>query len=160
MSASEYIIKLRDKVGNIPIMLPCVAAVILNQENELLLQQKKDGSWSLPAGMIEPGESPYQALVREVKEETGLMVMESEVIGVFGGEAFQFVYPNGDQVDYTVVMFRCRAAMANSKDPLDSETLRLQYFAKHTMPELALPYPKSVLFGEESSCFVSGCVTS
>ncbi|GAB7230761.1 hypothetical protein VrSk94_44560 [Vibrio rotiferianus] len=96
MSVSHYIKELRSKVGNQVLMIPGVAAVILNESNKLLLQKKSDGSWSLPAGMIEPAESPSQAVVREVREETGLKVKVERVLGVFGGEGFGFTYPNGD----------------------------------------------------------------
>ncbi|MCX8936620.1 NUDIX domain-containing protein, partial [Vibrio parahaemolyticus] len=69
MSASDYIKEVRSKIGTMPLLIPGVAAVILNESKELLLQQKLDGTWSLPAGMIEPQESPVQALLREVREE-------------------------------------------------------------------------------------------
>ncbi|MGD1950062.1 MAG: NUDIX domain-containing protein [Leptolyngbyaceae cyanobacterium] len=36
--------------------MPSVAAVILNSDNEFLLQEKENEAWSLPAGMIEPGD--------------------------------------------------------------------------------------------------------
>ena len=71
---SDYIKDIRSKIGNIPLMLPSVAAVILNGDGELLLQEKTNEPWSLPAGMIELGESPKEAMVREVREETGLVV--------------------------------------------------------------------------------------
>ena len=58
--SSDYIKELRNKIGNELIILPSVAAVILNAENSLLLQEKEDEVWSLPAGMIEPGESPKE----------------------------------------------------------------------------------------------------
>uniref|UniRef100_A0A8C7BZE7 Nudix hydrolase 18 n=1 Tax=Neovison vison TaxID=452646 RepID=A0A8C7BZE7_NEOVI len=53
-----------------------VLAVFLNEQDEVLLIQeaKKEcrGSWYLPAGRMEPGETIVEALQREVKEEAGL----------------------------------------------------------------------------------------
>jgi 8-oxo-dGTP diphosphatase len=40
------------------------------------------GLWSLPGGRIEPGETDIQALVREMREETGLLVEAGALIGV------------------------------------------------------------------------------
>ncbi|TOK93062.1 NUDIX domain-containing protein, partial [Vibrio parahaemolyticus] len=60
MSASNYIKEIRSKIGTMPLLIPSVAGVILNEDQELLLQQKSDNTWSLPAGMIEPQESPVQ----------------------------------------------------------------------------------------------------
>ncbi|OQK56226.1 hypothetical protein XM77_c11638 [Vibrio vulnificus] len=85
MSSSDYIKEVRSKIGTMPLLIPGVAGVILNENKELLLQQKSDGTWSLPAGMIEPQESPVQALIREVREETGLAVKVDRLLGVFGG---------------------------------------------------------------------------
>lgn len=46
--------------------------VILSQRGRILLVRQHDGTWSLPKGHIEEGESPYQAALREIMEETGL----------------------------------------------------------------------------------------
>tara|TARA_Y100001956_G_C4088357_1_gene171745 strand:- start:179 stop:553 length:375 start_codon:yes stop_codon:yes gene_type:complete len=86
LSASDYIKEVRSKVGTIPLLIPGVAGVILNENRELLLQEKSDDKWSLPAGRIEPQESPVQALIREVSEETGLTVKVQRLLGVFGCE--------------------------------------------------------------------------
>ena len=154
MSASHYVKELRSKVGNQVLMIPGVAVVILNQNNQLLLQKKSDGSWSLPAGMIEPGESPSQAVIREVREETGLAVEVERVLGVFGGEGFGFTYPNGDQVEYTVIMFKCQQTGQFAED-LDEETIELAWFSRSDMPTLALPYPLECLFAENIEPLVS-----
>ena len=154
MSVSHYVKELRSKVGNQVLMIPGVAAVILNESNQLLLQKKSDGSWSLPAGMIEPGESPSQAVIREVREETGLAVEVERVLGVFGGEGFGFAYPNGDQVEYTVIMFKCQQTGQFAED-LDEETIELAWFSRSDMPTLALPYPLECLFAENIEPLVS-----
>ncbi|HDM8052056.1 NUDIX domain-containing protein [Vibrio harveyi] len=154
MSASHYVKELRSKVGNQVLMIPGVAAVILNQNNQLLLQKKSDGSWSLPAGMIEPGESPSQAVIREVREETGLAVEVERVLGVFGGEGFGFTYPNGNPVEYTVIMFKCQQT-GQFAEHLDEETIELAWFSRSDMPTLALPYPLECLFAENIEPLVS-----
>ncbi|MDF4866785.1 NUDIX hydrolase, partial [Vibrio parahaemolyticus] len=48
MSASDYIKEIRSKIGTMPLLIPSVAGVILNENQELLLQQKSDNTWSLP----------------------------------------------------------------------------------------------------------------
>lgn len=156
MSASNYIEDLRSKVGSSILMLPSVAAVILNERNELLLQEKKNEFWSLPAGMIEPGESPRVAIVREVAEETGLRVEPTKVLGVFGGKDFAYTYPNGHQVEYTIILMLCDSkGDMGEQHVIDSETVSLRYFAKDSMPKLALPYPANALFNELSDSFIA-----
>ena len=39
-----------------------------------------------------------------MQEETGLVIVPSKILGVFGGTEFRYVYPNGDQVEYTVIV--------------------------------------------------------
>ena len=53
---------------------PGVAAVIFAGDRVLLQRRDDTGRWGLPGGAVEPGESVRQALVREVREETGLEV--------------------------------------------------------------------------------------
>lgn len=153
MNGSEYIQSIRSKIGHDLLLISSVAAVILNENNELLLQEKHGENWSLPAGMIEPGESPKAALIREVMEETGLLVEPDKILGVFGGEAFRYTYPNEDEVEYTVILMRC-AVLRDTGTIADSETVSLRYFARENMPELALPYPASVLFDEHETSVI------
>jgi 8-oxo-dGTP pyrophosphatase MutT (NUDIX family) len=145
-SMSPYLSYLRSKIGHDLLLLPSVAAVIKDGEGRILLQEKSSGEgWSLPAGAIEPGETPEQAICREVREETGLLVKAQEIIGVFGGSDFRYIYPNGDEVEYIAILYRC-VPTGISSDPLDSETKSLRYFGESEMPKLALPYPASAFF--------------
>jgi ADP-ribose pyrophosphatase YjhB (NUDIX family) len=65
--------------------IPCVGAIITDGDGRLLLVKRghppEAGRWSIPGGRIEPGESDQQALVREVREETGLAVTPGELAG-------------------------------------------------------------------------------
>lgn len=66
-------------------MIPCVGAVIRDGEGRLLLirrgREPGKGLWSIPGGRVEAGESDEEAVVREVREETGLVVMPGPFIG-------------------------------------------------------------------------------
>lgn len=143
---TSYLMELRGLIGNRLLLLPSVAAVIHDQAGNLLLQEKASGEgWSLPAGAIEPGETPQQAIIREVMEETGLAITPTAVLGVFGGRDLRYTYPNGDQVEYIVTLFRCHV-LEDQGSWADNETRSLGYFARDDMPPLALPYPLPALF--------------
>jgi 8-oxo-dGTP pyrophosphatase MutT (NUDIX family) len=66
-------------------VIPCVGAIIKDHAGRLLLIKRGHdpgkGLWSIPGGRIEDGESDADALVREVREETGLIVTAGPLIG-------------------------------------------------------------------------------
>jgi 8-oxo-dGTP diphosphatase len=68
-----------------PHVIPCVGAVIKDHSGRLLLikrgHEPGKGLWSIPGGRVEAGESDAAALVREVREETGLVVAPGRLIG-------------------------------------------------------------------------------
>ncbi len=59
-----------------------VTGVIFNDKNEFLLfkHSYRSHSWSLPGGYISSGEHPREALEREIKEESGLVVSVDDLI--------------------------------------------------------------------------------
>jgi ADP-ribose pyrophosphatase YjhB (NUDIX family) len=63
-------------------------AAIFNGDGHILLMDRSDGSgWCLPCGWVEPNESPAQAIIREVFEETGLHARVRQLVGVFSRPA-------------------------------------------------------------------------
>ncbi len=153
MGMSDYYQGLRDRIGCTLLLIPAVAAVVRDGKGCLLLQQRHDGSWSLPAGAVEPGETPGQAVVREVFEETGLRVMPERITGVVGGKSCRTKYPNGHEVEYVVTIFECAVVGGDLIAPGD-ETRRLAFVdATEASSLLRFPYPQSILRESPSSAF-------
>ncbi len=66
-------------------VIVCVGAVVKDGQGRLLLIRRGHepgaGLWSLPGGRVEPGETDAEALVREMREETGLVVRAGRLLG-------------------------------------------------------------------------------
>lgn len=110
MGMSEFHRQLRERFGPGLLLIPAVAAVIEDIGGRILVPQKHDGSWNLPARAIEPGETPAQAMIREVREETCLYVRPKRIAGVVGGASSRVRYDNGHEVKYVVTVFECSIA--------------------------------------------------
>lgn len=67
------------------LVIPCVGAVIKDSAGRLLLIKRGHepgaGLWSLPGGRVKPNETDIEAVEREIKEETGLIVKTGRLIG-------------------------------------------------------------------------------
>jgi 8-oxo-dGTP diphosphatase len=65
--------------------VPCVGALTYDDAGRLLLVRRANdpgrGLWSLPGGRVEPGEDDATAVVREMAEETGLVVTPGALVG-------------------------------------------------------------------------------
>lgn len=108
MAISPYYKALRERVGSGLLIIPAVSALVRDPEGRLLVHQRPDGTWSLPAGAIEPGETPAQAVVRETLEETGLQVVPERVAAIVGGESCRVRNRHGHEIEYLVTVFECR----------------------------------------------------
>lgn len=140
MAISPFYKSIRERLGSSLLLVPGVAAIVCDGAGRILLQQTHENAWSLPAGAIEPGESPAVAIVREVFEETGLHVRPRSIVAVVGGPACRVRYPNGDEVEYVVTVFRCETVTGTLIESND-ETKSLAYFERSEMPRLAFEYP-------------------
>ena len=142
MPVSSYLRSIRELVGPRLLLLPAVAAVVRDGHGRVLvMRDAASGGWSLPAGGVEPGESPEQAVRREVAEETGLRVAESRLVGAVGGAGYRTTYPNGDRVEYTVCVYAC-AVEGGAPEAVDGEAAAFEWLAPEAVPaRLDLPYP-------------------
>ncbi len=60
------------------------SAIIVDAQSHVLLCHRTDRDfWNLPGGGVEHGETPWKGVIREVKEEVGLAVVVSKLLGVY-----------------------------------------------------------------------------
>ncbi|MCA0987472.1 NUDIX hydrolase [Guptibacillus algicola] len=130
----DYVKNLRELVGHRPLILPGAVVIIINENNELLLQHRKDGGWGLPGGLMELGESLEETARREIKEETGLEVGSLKLLDVFSGEDYYFKVSNGDEL-YSVTAVYVTKDVQGTLKVDRSESLEMDYFQFDNLPD-------------------------
>jgi 8-oxo-dGTP diphosphatase len=89
-----------------------VTAAIIEKDNRLLIAQREGGShmeykWEFPGGKLEPGETPEECIVREIKEE---LDMKIEVLDIY--KVVQFKYM---EKDILLLAYKCRLLEGEGK---------------------------------------------
>ena len=115
-----------------------VGGLIINQEGKILLVKEKNnfaklkGIWKIPTGLAEKGETIQIAVLREIKEETGL---NAKFEGVFNfREAYPYLFDSSD------IFFTCICTVDTSNQSVDiitgGELVEYKWFSKEELEEL------------------------
>jgi 8-oxo-dGTP pyrophosphatase MutT (NUDIX family) len=106
-----------------------VQGVVLSEAGVLLALRRELRGWELPGGRAEPGEDEAVALVREIREETGLVVEPIERVGEYRRSGF---------ASHTARVFRCRptGGMLRASD----DTPAVAWFRADALPGTLFPW--------------------
>jgi len=76
---------------------PSASVIVRNSRGELLLLRRPDsGRWTIPTGGLKKNETLRQCAMRECREETGLDVEQTGLVGVFSDPSHVIAYANGE----------------------------------------------------------------
>jgi len=126
---SQYILRIREKIGNDFLLLPSVTILVVDKDDRILLVRHHNNDvWVAPGGMIEPNETPENAAIREMKEETNCDIKLTSTIGTYGGPDFCMQYQNGDKVGYVMTVFKAEISNGELK-PDGEEIHEIKYFS-------------------------------
>ena len=133
----NYIQSIRKRVGKDKIILNFTCG-ILSQSGKILLQKRADkGTWGLPGGAIELGESSVEALVREFYEETGITVRVHKLLNVY--TKYSDSYPNGDEAQVVTILYLVKPENTVFNNSFVSdETLDLEFFDVSDIKNIAI----------------------
>jgi ADP-ribose pyrophosphatase YjhB (NUDIX family) len=114
--------------------------IITDNSGGILLEKRSDCStWGLPGGRIEPGESVVESAIREAKEETGLNVEITRLLGVYSEPEDRIVtyLDNGDVVHLVDIILEAKIISGELSCSVESEELR--FFNPNALPPDIVP---------------------
>ncbi len=149
----NYVQSIRALVGNTPLIFVRPSVIIVNAIGGILLVRYADGTWGIPGGLLELGESVEQCAMREVREEINLTIQELKLVGVYSGEELFTRLANGHEYYNVVVAYLCTAYEGSIK-PDGVEVLEAQFFHPYDLPEKTLPFLRARI-AEHASMFVN-----
>ncbi|GAB3991114.1 NUDIX hydrolase [Nocardioides marmoraquaticus] len=137
MAVPDFVADLRARIGHDLLWLPGVTAVITREGGEVLLVKRSDnGAWTPVTGIVDPGEEPAVAAVREAREEAGVEITVDRLSRV--GVTDEVTYPNGDRSVYLDLTFACTWVGGEARVG-DDESVAVRWCAPDAFDELDPP---------------------
>jgi ADP-ribose pyrophosphatase YjhB (NUDIX family) len=134
--AAELLLDFSRQIGYATPKLDVRGAVFRAEGDEILLVREAadEGRWTLPGGWADVGESPREAVEREVLEEAGWVVEARKLLALFDRD--KHAHPP-HQWHIWKVVFHCEV-VGQRRPVLGSETTEADFFARDALPELSL----------------------
>lgn len=118
-------------------MVPAVTAVVRDRVGDILLQKRVDNQlWALPGGVIDIGETVAQAVLREVKEETGLDVEITRLVGIYSDPHHVIEYSDGEVRQQFSICFE--TAIRGGRLASSSESTEVRFFSINELDSLPM----------------------
>jgi ADP-ribose pyrophosphatase YjhB (NUDIX family) len=111
-----------------------VRGVVFRNDHVLLVKERADGRWTLPGGWADVNESPKEAVVREVEEESGYRTHATKLLAVFD----RAKHPHTPPFPYHIWKLFLRCELIGGEAATSHETDDVQFFAENALPDLSV----------------------
>jgi ADP-ribose pyrophosphatase YjhB (NUDIX family) len=128
LPSSEVRQRFSAELGYITAKVGADGAILDGEGRILLVRRSDDGLWCLPCGWVEPNESPEEAVIREVREEAGLDVKPTHLVGVFTRK------PNSGHGPHTAIAIVYLCEVLGGRLQGSHEAPDLRYWRIHEVP--------------------------
>lgn len=155
MPTPEFILALREKIGHDLLWMPGVMALVLDDSRtQLLVVRRADThAWTPVTGIVDPGEQPAHAAVREVAEEAGTVAEPERLVSVRSYAPTTHV--NGDHAQYLDLCFLLHHVDGDPY-PADGENTAARWAPLDDLPPMAPRFLRALeeaLHGPEATLF-------
>ncbi|WP_329387383.1 NUDIX domain-containing protein [Streptomyces sp. NBC_01351] len=116
-------------------IVPAVTAFVVNDAGDVLLERRSDnGRWGMPGGVQEVGENIAGTVVREVLEETGILVDVVGLVGIFTDPGHVIAFADGEVRQEFSLCFRAQPVSGEIK--VSSESLDVRWIPRAEIESL------------------------
>jgi 8-oxo-dGTP pyrophosphatase MutT (NUDIX family) len=134
MPIPPHVAELRAHIGHALLWLATARTVTIDDHGHVLLgRYQGNHTWTIPGGVIDPGEQPADAAVRECYEETGIIAVPDALTSVTVSGLV--IHDNGDLTQHLDITFRCRATGGDPK-PGDGEFQDARWHRADELPAM------------------------
>jgi 8-oxo-dGTP diphosphatase len=123
----------------LPTHIVAAGGLITNDRGEILLVKNPRKGWEFPGGIVEPGESVPQGLMREIREETGVAVEIVSVVGIYSSLKKKKGY-NGVEEIPTIVTIDFACKYLGGELTTSDESVEVKWFSE--AEAAAIVYPR------------------
>jgi len=118
-------------------LVPAASAVVVDADGRVVLQRRRDNEmWALPGGGMEFGESVAGCAVRETREETGLDVKITGIVGIYSDPKHVFAYDDGEvRQEFSICLL---AAVIGGKITISNESHEVKAFEPDEIDDLPM----------------------
>ncbi len=116
-------------------LVPGGSALVVDNDGSILMQRRSDsGNWSFPGGVMEIGETLEQCVIRETKEETGLDIELTRLLGIYTDPAHVIAYEDGEvRQEFNITYY---GKVVGGQIEVSSESTEVRFVHPDELPEI------------------------
>jgi ADP-ribose pyrophosphatase YjhB (NUDIX family) len=111
-----------------------VRGVVFREDHILLVKEREDGLWTLPGGWADVNESPREAVVREVIEESGYHTRATKVLAIWDREK----HPHTPPFPYHIYKIFILCELTGGEAAASPEIEQVAFFPENGLPDLSI----------------------